>query len=205
MKKPAIGKAARLLALALLASPPGTARLYSRVPSPNGLPDAAGGRPLFVDDRSAVSPGQPPAGASFESAAAEALAAMGKKAAELGIGGVAVVAYARGATVQSWISEMQVFGRMKDPQGQGNSGANLLGIAYAKASEMADSLRNSGNASRPPMTGEYGWPGGVIVRTRSGFVIAAFSGGKSEDDVRVSEAGAQSLRQALDPGARGDT
>jgi len=66
------------------------------------------------------------------------------------------------------------------------NGNNLLGIAYAKSAEMADTLQNSGTAKRLPMTGEFGWQGGVIARTSTGYVIVAFSGGKSEDDVQVS-------------------
>jgi uncharacterized protein GlcG (DUF336 family) len=47
------------------------------------------------------------------------------------------------------------------------------------------------------MTGEFGWQGGVIVRVKTGYVIAAFSGGKSEDDVAVSRAGAAKLLVAM--------
>ena len=39
------------------------------------------------------------------------------------------------------------------------------------------------------MTGEFGWKGGVIVRGKNGYLIAAFSDGNSEDDVKVSTAG----------------
>ena len=68
------------------------------------------------------------------------------RAAELKIGGVAVVAYFEGDTIQSWSSKMVVVGRMKDTPTADNKGSNLLGIAYAKASEMADTLQNSGTA-----------------------------------------------------------
>jgi hypothetical protein len=62
---------------------------------------------------------------------------------------------------------------------------------------MAETLENSGTAKRPPMTGEFGWQGGVIQRTKTGYVIVAFSGGKSEDDVQVSQAGLAVLKSAL--------
>ncbi len=84
---------------------------------------------------------------------------------------------------------MVVVGRFKDEPTQDNKGANLLAIAYSKASEMADTLKNSCSGVRPPMSGEFGWPGGAIVRGKTGYWIAAFSGGKSEDDVEVSKAG----------------
>jgi uncharacterized protein GlcG (DUF336 family) len=92
---------------------------------------------------------------------------------------------------------MVVVGRMKDAPSTGNNGSNLLGIAYAKAAEMADTLQNSGSGTRPPMIGEFGWQGGVIARAKTGYVIAAFSGGKSEDDVEVSRAGLEVLKSAL--------
>jgi hypothetical protein len=37
----------------------------------------------------------------------------------------------------------------------------------------------------------------VIVRGKTGWCIAAFSGGKSEDDVQVSRAGAAELAGGL--------
>jgi uncharacterized protein GlcG (DUF336 family) len=47
------------------------------------------------------------------------------------------------------------------------------------------------------MTGEFGWNGGVIAHGRAGYLIAAFSGGKSEDDVQVSRAGLSKLKEGL--------
>jgi hypothetical protein len=134
---------------------------------------------------------------SFDATADAALLAMKKHATELKIGGVAVVAYFEGDTIQAWSSKMVVVGRMKDAPSTGNNGSNLLGIAYAKAAEMADTLQNSGSGTRPPMIGEFGWQGGVIARAKTGYVIAAFSGGKSEDDVEVSKAGLEVLKGAL--------
>jgi len=134
---------------------------------------------------------------TFDVSADAALLAMKKHATELKIGGVAVVAYFEGDTLQAWSSKMVVVGRMKDAPSTGNNGSNLLGIAYAKAAEMADTLQNSGSGTRSPMIGEFGWQGGVIARAKSGYVIAAFSGGKSEDDVEVSKAGLEVLKSGL--------
>ncbi len=145
--------------------------------------------------------GRTPAAASpqrsFDATADAALAAMRKRAAELNIGGVAVVAYFEGDDIQSWTSKMAVVGKRKDPVTATDKGANLIGIAYAKAAEMADTLKDSGSKVRPPMTGEFGWEGGVIVRGKSGWCVAAFSGGKSADDVQVSHAGAAALKGGL--------
>ena len=125
----------------------------------------------------------------FSHVADTALETMRAKAQALGIGGVAVVAYFEGETIRSWSSKMIVVGRYKDDPTATDKGSNLLGIAYAKAAEMADTLKDSGSKVRPPMTGEFGWNGGVIARGKTGSWIAAFSGGKSEDDVAVSREG----------------
>jgi hypothetical protein len=62
---------------------------------------------------------------------------------------------------------------------------------------MAETLKDSGQAGRPPMTGENGWQGGLIQKCKSGYVIAAFSGGPSESDVKVSRAGLDALGDKL--------
>jgi hypothetical protein len=139
----------------------------------------------------------PPQFNPFDGLANSALMTMKKRADELGIGGVAVVAYFPGDKIQYWSSKMLVIGRMRDEPSDTNKGANLIGIAYAKAVEMADTLKNSGSQVRPPMTGELGWQGGVIVRGKNGYLIAAFSGGKSEDDVKISTAGVEELKTGL--------
>jgi type 1 glutamine amidotransferase len=139
----------------------------------------------------------PPQVNPFDGLANSALMVMKKRADELGIGGVAVVAYFPGDKVQYWSSRMLVIGRMRDEPSDTSKGANLIAIAYAKAVEMADTLKDSGSQVRPPMTGEFGWKGGVIVRGKNGYLIAAFSGGKSEDDVKISTAGVEELKTGL--------
>ena len=62
---------------------------------------------------------------------------------------------------------------------------------------MASTLQNSGTAKRPPMTGEFGWQGGVILQIKGGYIIVAFSGGKSEDDVQVSKAGLEIMKKGF--------
>jgi hypothetical protein len=132
----------------------------------------------------------------FDSAAQATLAAMKQRAAELKIQGVAVISFAPGDTIQAWSSQMAVVGHMTDHT-NGEKGNNLLGIAYAKASEMANTLKDSGTSGRPPMTGEFGWQGGVMARIANGYIIVAFSGGKSEDDIEVSKAGLAVLKARL--------
>ena len=138
-----------------------------------------------------------PAGATpaktFNDAADSALAAMTRRAEELKIKGAALVAFIEGETTQSWSSKMVVVGTMKNAPTEKNKGSNLLAIAYAKAAEMAETLKDSGHAGRPPMTGETGWEGGLIQKVTGGYLIAAFSGGPSESDLKVSRAGLDAL------------
>ena len=135
---------------------------------------------------------------NFNDVADQALQTMKQRAEELHVKGVAVVAYSEGDTVQSWSSKMVVVGHLSSPPSKNDpNGANLLGIAYTKAAEMADTLKDSGSHVRPPKTGEYGWQGGVVTRGKTGVLIAAFSGGPSEDDVKVSKAGLEILAGQL--------
>ena len=136
-------------------------------------------------------------GKIFDEVADSALIAMTKRAEELKIKGAAVVAYIEGDTTKSWSSKMVVVGAMKDAPTEKNHGANLLAIAYSKAAEMAETLKDSGSAGRPPMTGETGWQGGLIKKGKTGYLIAAFSGGPSESDLKVSQAGLEVLAGKL--------
>jgi hypothetical protein len=145
----------------------------------------------------AVDSTSPASANNFDEAANAALQGMRQRATELGIGGVAVVAYFEGDSIQSWSSKMLVVGRLKDNPSPTDKGSNLLAIAYSKAAEMADTLKDSGSQVRPAMTGEVGWTGGVILRGKTGYLIAAFSGGKSEDDVKVSRVGVEVLKSRL--------
>jgi len=133
---------------------------------------------------------------SFDKLADDALATMRATATERKISGVAVVAFFEGSTIQSWTSRMIVVGRMKDEPTETSKGNNLIGIVYAKAAEMADTLKNSGSKVRPPMTGEFGWEGGVIAQVDGGYLIAAFSGGPSSEDVVISHAGLDRMIEA---------
>ena len=132
----------------------------------------------------------------FDSGAKAALAAMRARANELKIQGVAVVAFAPGDAVDGWISRMVVVGHSTDTS-QGAPGYDLLSIAYAKAAETANTLMNSGTSSKPPMTGEYGWKGGVIAKVPGGIIIVAFSGGTQANDAATAEAGLEVLKSRL--------
>lgn len=99
------------------------------------------------------------------------------------IKGVAIVAFIPGDITKSWVSKMKVVGSLT------TSDANLLGIAYTKASEMAETFKDSGSGIRKPLNGELGYKGGVIKKVVSGYILAVFSGGSGEQDVEVSQIG----------------
>jgi hypothetical protein len=134
---------------------------------------------------------------TFDEVADKALLAMKKRAEELNIMGVALVAYAEGDTVKSWTSKMVVVGNLTSDTGQNRKGNNLLGIAYSKAAEMADTLKDSGSKVRPAMLGEYGYQGGLVTKGKAGILIVAFSGGPAEDDLKVSHAGLEIMSNSL--------
>jgi hypothetical protein len=139
-----------------------------------------------------------PAEKVFTDLADKALLAMRQRAEALKIKGVALVAYAPGQEVQGWISKMAVVGQLKSQSAATNDpGSNLLAIAYSKASEMADTLKPSGSGARPPLKGEFGWQGGWIVPCKTGYLIGAFSGGRSDQDVQVSKTGLAVFAGAL--------
>jgi hypothetical protein len=134
----------------------------------------------------------------FDAVSEQALQAMRAHAVALHINGVAVVAYSSGDNLSSWTSRMVVVGSMLElPSATRAKGSNLLGIAYAKAAEMAATLKDSGKLDRPVMTGEFGWEGGVVVKGKTGTLIAAFSGGRSQDDVSIARAGLAVLSSSL--------
>ncbi len=132
----------------------------------------------------------------FDLAAQAALTAMKARAADLKIQGVAVVTFAPGDAVGGWMSEMAVIGQFTRTSSE-DPGNNLLGIAYAKAAEAANTLKDSGTSSQKPMTGEFGWKGGVVAKTASGIIIVAFSGGKQSEDVVTAKAGLDVLKDRL--------
>src|ERR1017187_7761979 len=119
-----------LLSLQLIAMPPGSFTSQAQ-----DKPGATAAQPAEAGNGSSK---------IFYELADTALLTMQKRAEELKIHGVAVVAYAEGDTVKSWSSKMLVVGKMTNPASDTKAGDNLLGIAYTKASEMADTLKNSG-------------------------------------------------------------
>lgn len=120
---------------------------------------------------------------TFNEKADKCLEIIEKAAEKKSIKGVAIIAYIPGESTESWVSKMKVVGNLTKDQ------LNLLGIAYAKAAEMATTYKDSGSGTRDKMIGEVGWQGGAIRKVSSGYILAAFSGGESMEDLNVSNQG----------------
>ena len=126
----------------------------------------------------------------FVEHADECLKAMEQAALKMEVKGVAVLAFIPGDTSLSWISKMKVVGTMT------NESANYLAVAYSKAGEMAETLKDSGSGVREPKLGEFGWQGGIIKKVEEGYILAAFSGASGEQDVEISTVGLKQLKSA---------
>ena len=97
------------------------------------LVELSGGRSVLAEAQPQAPVAVDPA-AVFSGAAEPALDAMAKEATARQMKGVAVIAFVPGDVTRSWASQMRVVDAFVLGQ------ANVLGIAYAKMSEMADTL-----------------------------------------------------------------
>jgi hypothetical protein len=104
-------------------------------------------------------------------------------AVEISLIGVAVVAFIPGDNTTTWISKMKVVGALT------NSMYNFLAVAYSKAAEIADTHKDSGLPNREIKIGELGYPGGLVKKVNSGYLIAVFSGGTGEQDAAAANEG----------------
>jgi hypothetical protein len=129
----------------------------------------------------------------FFSKADQCLSQIETAAQKISIKGVAIVAYIPGDITKTWISKMKVVGNLTSGK------SNLLGIAYTKASEMADTHRNSGSKIREIYSGELGYQGGLIKKISSGYLLAVFSGGSGEQDLEVAKIGLDWLSKFYQP------
>ena len=123
----------------------------------------------------------------FNAHSKECLATMEAAAQKYSENGVAIIAFVPGEKTESWSSRMLVVGTIS------NEKYNFLGVASAKAAEMAITLKDSGTGSNQPLIGELGYKGGVIKKVKCGYLIASFSGAPSEIDAEISKAGVDFL------------
>ena len=119
----------------------------------------------------------------FITNADEVLQIMKQEALRMNLKGVGIVCFIPGNETQSWVSKMIVVGAT------GNEGYNFIAIANSKASEMAETLQNSGSKVRKVKVGEFDYIGGAIKKIDSGYLIATFSGASGEEDLAVSQKG----------------
>lgn len=128
----------------------------------------------------------------FLAHAGSCLDAMENTALQMGVQGVAVVAFIPGEKAVTWISQMKVVGALA------SKNANFLSVAYSKAGEMADTFKDSGSGIREPLHGEFGYQGGVIGEVEEGYILAVFSGATGEQDTEIARKGLEALKKAFD-------
>lgn len=119
----------------------------------------------------------------FLAKAYQSLTLIEQAAEKISIKGVAIVAFIPGEVTDTWTSKMKVVGHLTGDK------ANLLGIASTKAAEMAATHQNSGSGVHEIYSGELGYKGGLIKKAKSGYLLAVFSGGSSEQDLEVAKIG----------------
>ena len=83
-------------------------------------------------------------------------------------------------------------------------GARLAVAMKCALRKLAAMLKESGSEVRPPLSGEFGWQGGMVTKGRAGNLVAAFSGGHSKDDLPYWRRGLRFWRFYFDR-ARCDT
>lgn len=126
-----------------------------------------------------------------------AFEAMAKSVEAQGIIGTAVAGYLADKDTMDWQLSIRVFGKVDAPPREGNPGWNIIGTACGKAAESMLTKHPSGTAGRDPLRGEVGIQGSTIRPCGSGYVVAAFSGAKVEQDVAVAQAGVDAMAAAL--------
>jgi len=124
----------------------------------------------------------------------QALNTMQAHAETIGVRGAAVTGYLKDKNSIDWTVDMRLIGAMKTVNTEGK-GYNFAGVVFQKASETMDTHQDSGSKVRPLLNGECGWAGSLISPVGDGFVLAAFSGGTSDQDVEIAGKGLQALKE----------
>ena len=127
---------------------------------------------------------------------AKALDVMQQHAASIGVRGAAVTGFLKDGNSVDWTVDLRIIGALKTVNAEGK-GYNFAGVVFQKASEAMDTHQNSGSKVRPVLNGECGWQGCVITEAGEGFVLAAFSGGTSDQDVVISQKGLEVLKAGV--------
>lgn len=113
----------------------------------------------------------------------ECIAIIEQAAMQMPIQGAVVVAYIPGEITKSWVSKMKIVGRYT------NENMNFLAVASSKIAEMATTLSTDKNSDRKLLKGEWGYQGKVLYKVKSGYLLAAFSGGSAKQDAQVAKLG----------------
>lgn len=125
-----------------------------------------------------------------------ALDIMQRHAEALGVHGAAVAAYLEDRETLDWQVDLRIVEVMKVINADGK-GYNFVGVVFQKACEAMDTHQNSGSKVRPTLAGECGWAGSLTEEVGKGYVLTAFSGGTSDQDVEIAAQGLAYLKNAV--------
>jgi hypothetical protein len=123
-----------------------------------------------------------------------ALDAMEAHANRIGAQGAAVFLYSENGAAADIYSLMRIVGAMNTISEDG-TGYNFIALAYSKIAESLETGKNSGNLSRPLITGEFGYQGSAVLRMEKAMVITSFSGSTGDIDLEIALSGIRSLSE----------
>lgn len=110
----------------------------------------------------------------------------------LGIVGVGVYLEADSNQPKDIYSVLRIIGATKTIADD-LSGYSFIPIAYSKIAESLETGLNSGNMTRPLITGEFGWKGSTLITIDNITIITAFSGSTEDIDLEIATVGLNSV------------
>ena len=126
------------------------------------------------------------------------LDAMEDYAKKMHIQGVAAVTALMGKGDLQFTISCRVVGtkeRSAQPKlgGNGDAGANFVGLATSMLAEMISTWYSSGAQTRPLRNGELGCKGGQFLNYKHRYYFLAFSSDHENEDMEIVEAGIRAL------------
>lgn len=128
----------------------------------------------------------------IQSISAVAFPAMEAYLKKTGFEGVALVAVADADDLTSLDLKMKSFGHTSSIEADG-SGYNFRSIVCGKLAEALETGTDSGELTRPLITGEYGWKGAVSTVRDGKKIIVSFSGATEDEDLNTAKCGMEAV------------
>lgn len=125
-----------------------------------------------------------------------ALDAMEEHAKRIGASGTAVILYSADENGKDYYSVMRIINAFHTIA-EDHTGYNFIALAYSKIAESIETGKDSGNLTRPMITGEFGYQGSTIARDQNGMIITSFSGCTGDVDLEIARTGLQRLQNKI--------